>query len=55
MIEKKIEDKQKEIEHYKGVLQRYGSGRWLNQGLRHLKQLETELSELHNDLEANKD
>lgn len=55
MIEKKIEDKQKEIEHYKGVLQRYGSGRWLNQGLRHLKQLETELSELYNDLEANKD
>lgn len=43
MIEKKIEDKKAEIEHYKGVLARYQSGRWYDMGRRHLEELEQEL------------
>jgi hypothetical protein len=35
--------KQKEIEHYEGVLERYQSGRWLDQGRRHLTDLKEEL------------
>ena len=51
MIEKQIEEKQEEIEHYKGVLKRYaqeqrGSGRWMNMGLQHLEELENQLKEL---------
>lgn len=51
MIDKEIEDKEKEIEHYKGVLDRYvskphGTLRWLDQGRRHLQELEEQLKEL---------
>ena len=51
MIDKEIEEKEKEIAHYKGVLYRYvskthGSLRWLNQGRRHLEELEEQLKEL---------
>lgn len=42
----KIEAKKKEIEHYEGVLERYGSGRWLDMGRRHLAELKAELVEL---------
>lgn len=47
MIEEKIAAKKAEIEHYEGVLARYGSGRWLDMGRRHLAELKEELSELH--------
>lgn len=42
----RIEEKKAEIEHYKGVLERYGSGRWYDQGRRHLEELERELDDL---------
>ena len=32
--EEAVAAKKAEIEHYEGVLQRYGSGRWLDQGRR---------------------
>lgn len=41
-----IEKKKNEIEHYKGVLDRYGSGRWMSMGRRHLEDLEIELAAL---------
>ena len=41
-----IAAKEAHIEHYKGVLDRYESGRWLSQGKRYLEQLEAELAEL---------
>lgn len=44
-----IEAKRQEIEHYKGVLERYQSGRWLDMGRRHLEELEAELVELENN------
>lgn len=43
MNEEKVAAKKAEIEHYKGVLERYRSGRWLDQGRRHLADLEKEL------------
>lgn len=45
-----VEEKKKEIEHYKGVLARYGSGRWYDQGRRHLEELERELEDLEKNL-----
>lgn len=42
----RVADKEAEIEHYKGVLERYGTGRWLSMGKRHLEELELELKEL---------
>ena len=42
----KIEEKKAQIEHYKGVLARYGSGRWMDMGRRHLAELEAELEVL---------
>lgn len=42
----KIEEKKAQIEHYKGVLARYGSGRWYDMGRRHLAELEAELEVL---------
>ena len=42
----KIEAKKAQIEHYKGVLARYGSGRWYDMGRRHLAELEAELEVL---------
>lgn len=41
-----IEQKEKEIGHYIGVLDRYQSGRWYDQGRRHLEELREELKEL---------
>jgi hypothetical protein len=41
-----IEEKKKEIEHYEGVLERYGAGRWMDQGRRHLAELKNELKVL---------
>ena len=48
----KIAVKEAEIEHYKGVLDRYGSGRWLDMGRRHLAELEAELTQLQAYREA---
>ena len=45
-MKKKIEEKKKEIEHYEGVLERYGMGRWRDQGRRHLADLKNELKAL---------
>jgi len=39
----RVAEKKQEIENYKGILARYGSGRWLSQGRRHLEELEHEL------------
>ncbi|USV41076.1 hypothetical protein [Xanthomonas phage BUDD] len=44
--EEKIAAKAAEVVHYEGVLERYGSGRWLDQGRRHLAELNRELQEL---------
>ena len=41
--EEAVTAKKAEIEHYEGVLERYGSGRWLDQGRRHLADLKEEL------------
>lgn len=41
--EEKIAAKAAEVAHYEGVLERYGSGRWLDQGRRHLAALNEEL------------
>lgn len=41
-----VEAKKKEVEHYEGVLQRYGAGRWYDQGRRHLEDLKNELKAL---------
>ena len=43
LIMKTIEEKKKEIEDYKGVLERYGMGRWRDMGRRHLDDLKEEL------------
>ena len=43
MNEEAVAAKKAEIEHYEGVLQRYGSGRWLDMGRRHLADLKEEL------------
>lgn len=48
-IEKSIEEKKKEIDHYEGVLDRYGHGRWRNQGLRHLEDLQEQLRKLQEE------
>lgn len=47
--EEAIAAKKREIEHYEGVLERYGSGRWLDMGRRHLADLKEELSKLEED------
>lgn len=44
--EEKIAAKAAEVVHYEGVLERYGSGRWLDMGRRHLAELKRELQEL---------
>lgn len=44
--EEAVAAKKAEIEHYEGVLERYGSGRWLDQGRRHLAELKEELDVL---------
>lgn len=49
MNEEAVAAKKAEIEHYEGVLQRYGSGRWLDQGRRHLAELKDELKKLEQD------
>lgn len=41
-----IESKEREIAHYIGVLDRYGSGRWADMGQRHLALLKEELTHL---------
>lgn len=53
MTIQQIVDKQKEIDHYIGVLERYQSGRWYNMGKRHLEQLHSELDELIMAKDAN--
>lgn len=45
-----VEEKKKEIERYKKILDRYGSGRWFRKGQRRLKELEEELVDLENNL-----
>lgn len=45
-LQHQIDAKEQEIEHYKGVLQRYQSGRWYDMGLRHLSDLKQELQTL---------
>lgn len=49
-IATRVAKKKEEIEHYKGVLDRYhqkhGNGRWFMSGKTHLEELETELAEL---------
>jgi hypothetical protein len=47
---KEIEDKEAEIEHYRGCLERYGPGRWANAGKRHLEELQQELKDLRDHL-----
>lgn len=46
----RVAEKEAEIEHYKGCLDRYfqnsGTGRWYNSGRRHLEELEEQLKEL---------
>lgn len=53
-IATRVADKQAEIEHYKGVLERYhqknGNGRWYMSGKTHLEELEAELAELLSQL-----
>lgn len=41
-----IEAKKKEIEHYKGVLERTFPSRWHSQGRRHMEDLKEELKKL---------
>lgn len=45
-LEQKIEAKAQEIEKYKGILDRYESGRWMSMGRRHLEDLQSELAAL---------
>lgn len=51
----RVANKQVEIEHYIGVLERYcqkqGQGRWYMSGKTHLEELESELAELQKQLE----
>lgn len=47
-LETKIAEKQAEIEHYKGCLDRAFPSRWYNSGRRHLEDLEQELKDLIN-------
>lgn len=42
-INEKIKQKKEEIENYQGVLDRYGSGRWMDQGRRRLAELKEQL------------
>ena len=46
----RVAEKEAEIEHYKGCLDRYfqdkGHGRWYDSGKRHLADLEQELKDL---------
>ncbi len=46
----RVAKKKAEIEHYKGVLERYGRGRWYDMGRRHLAELEQELIDLEKRL-----
>jgi hypothetical protein len=49
-LDTRIAEKEVEIEHYKGCLQRYGPGRWTNAGKRHLEELQQELKDLRSKL-----
>lgn len=42
----RVAKKKEEIERYKGILDRYGSGRWMSMGRRRLEELEQELKHL---------
>ena len=48
-IEEKIKQKQAEIEHYVGVLERYSSGRWYDMGRRHMDELKEEYKMLQEE------
>lgn len=48
----RVAEKEAEIEHYKGCLERYGPGRWANAGKRHLAELEQELKALQDENES---
>ena len=50
-----IEKKKAEILHYEGVLERYGSGRWLDMGRRHMEELKEELRRLYEQHENVRD
>lgn len=45
-LAEQIRQKQAEILHYEGVLERYGSGRWMDMGRRHLAELREQLAVL---------
>ena len=45
----RVAEKEAEMEHYKGCLERYGHGRWYNAGRRHLEELQQELKDLHDN------
>ena len=49
-LQQEIEKKQQDIENYKGILDRYGSGRWYNLGRRNLEDKEQELKVLQEKL-----
>ena len=49
-LQQEIEKKQQEIENYKGVLERYGRGRWYNLGCRNLEEKVQELKRLQEQL-----
>ena len=49
-LQQEIEKKQQDIENYKGVLERYGHGRWYNLGRRNLEEKEEELKKLQAQL-----
>lgn len=48
----RVAEKEAEIENYKGVLDRYGHGRWYNYGRRRLEELEEELRVLKNEVNS---
>lgn len=48
--EEAIEAKKKEVEHYIGVLERYGAGRWYDMGRQHLAELKEELRVLEQNV-----
>lgn len=54
-LSKEIEKKKAEILHYEGVLERYGSGRWLDMGRRHMEDLKEELRKLYEQHENLRD
>lgn len=42
-IDEQIKEKEAEIEHYEGVLERQRHSRWYDQGRRHMADLKSEL------------